>query len=95
MYAEFLRIVLEVINCALAAGRGPASNPQLVYSLLHRQEVFVPFRGEPAFTELLANVFVVLDFFNARVRHPAIASVAPHPPSPYRPGAIGPAHGCT
>lgn len=67
MYAEFLRIVLEIINCALAAGKGPASNPQLVYSLLHRQEVFASFRHEAQFQELLANVFLVLDFFNARV----------------------------
>ena len=76
MYGEFLRIVLEIINCALAAGQGPASNPQLVYSLLHRQDVFAAFRGQADLQELLGNVFLVLDFFNARVRRP--------PPPPTR-----------
>jgi len=42
VYGDFLRIVLEILNCIIATNL-PA-NPELVYALLHRQEVFMPFR---------------------------------------------------
>ncbi len=42
VYADFLRIVLEILNCILTTRL--AENPELVYALLHRQEVFAPFR---------------------------------------------------
>ena len=43
MYADFLRIVLEVLNCIIVTNL-PA-NPELVYALLHRQEVFAPLQA--------------------------------------------------
>ena len=42
VYHDFLRIVLEIINCIIT--QGLRDNPQLVYALLHRQEVFMPFQ---------------------------------------------------
>lgn len=33
-------------------------NPELVYTLLHRQEVFAPFRDHPRYAELMDNVQV-------------------------------------
>lgn len=39
-----------------------------VYALLHRQEVFAPFRSQPRFADLMENIFLVLDHFNAKVR---------------------------
>lgn len=38
VYYDFLRIVLEILNCMIA--KGLRQNPELVYTLLHRQEVF-------------------------------------------------------
>ena len=43
MYADFLRIVLEILNTVITAGL--PHNPELVYALLHRQEVFAPFQA--------------------------------------------------
>jgi hypothetical protein len=45
VYADFLRIVLEVLNTVITAGL--PHNPELVYALLHRQEVFTPFEVRP------------------------------------------------
>ncbi len=42
VYGDFLRIVLEIFNCIIVTNL--PSNPELVYALLHRQEVFMPFR---------------------------------------------------
>lgn len=38
VYFDFLRIVLEILNCMIA--KGLRQNPELVYTLLHRQDVF-------------------------------------------------------
>lgn len=65
IYTDFLRIVLEIINAILTYAL--PRNPEVVYALLHRQELFVPFRGHPRFNELLENIFTVIDFFNARM----------------------------
>ncbi|XP_021291111.1 dymeclin isoform X1 [Herrania umbratica] len=40
---------------------------QVVYAIMHRQEVFHPFKNHPRFTELLENIYNVLDFFNSRM----------------------------
>ena len=45
VYADFLRIVLEILNTVITAGL--PQNPELVYALLHRQEVFTPFQARP------------------------------------------------
>ena len=42
VYYDFLRIVLEILNCIIV--RGLHKNPELVYALLHRQDVFTPFQ---------------------------------------------------
>lgn len=42
VYADFLRIVLEILNCILATNL-PA-NLELVYAMLHQQEIFMPFQ---------------------------------------------------
>ena len=42
VYADFLRIVLEILNCILVTNL-PA-NPELVYAMLHQQEIFRPFQ---------------------------------------------------
>ena len=40
MYVDFLRLVLEMIN-TVVSGCLP-QNPELVYALLHRQDVLAP-----------------------------------------------------
>jgi hypothetical protein len=65
IYTDFLRIVLEIINAILTYAL--PRNPEVVYAILHRQEVFEPFKNHPRFNELLENIYTVLDFFNSRM----------------------------
>ncbi|XP_058105313.1 uncharacterized protein LOC131248852 [Magnolia sinica] len=65
IYTDFLRIVLEIINAILTYAL--PRNPEVVYAIMHRQEVFQPFKNHPRFTELLDNIYTVLDFFNSRM----------------------------
>ncbi|PKA65904.1 hypothetical protein AXF42_Ash010313 [Apostasia shenzhenica] len=65
IYTDFLRIVLEILNAILT--HALPRNPEVVYAIMHRQEVFQPFKSHPRFTELLENIYTVLDFFNSRM----------------------------
>ncbi|XP_042065376.1 dymeclin-like isoform X2 [Salvia splendens] len=65
IYTDFLRIVLEILNAILTYAL--PRNPEVVYAIMHRQEVFLPFKTHPPFNELLENVYNVLDFFNSRI----------------------------
>lgn len=65
VYTDFLRLVLEIINAILTYAL--PRNPEVVYAIMHRQEVFLPFKNHPRFNELLDNLFLVLDFFNCRI----------------------------
>ena len=62
---ELLRIVLEVINTMLV--QALPRNPEMAYSLLHRQELFASLKDHPWFGNLLTNITTVVDYFNARV----------------------------
>lgn len=65
IYTDFLRLVLEILNAILTYAL--PRNPEVVYAIMHRQEVFQPFKNHPRFNELLENIYNVLDFFNSRV----------------------------
>uniref|UniRef100_A0A0D6R327 Dymeclin n=1 Tax=Araucaria cunninghamii TaxID=56994 RepID=A0A0D6R327_ARACU len=65
IYTDFLRIVLEIINAILTYAL--PRNPEVVYAILHRQELFKPFKDHPSFYELVDNIYTVLDFFNSRM----------------------------
>ncbi|KAL7220356.1 hypothetical protein ACSBR2_013270 [Camellia fascicularis] len=65
IYTDFLRIVLEILNAILTYAL--PRNPEVVYAIMHRQEIFQPFKNHPRFNELLENIFTVLDFFNSRM----------------------------
>ena len=65
LYADFIRIVLEIIN-AILVNALPA-NPELVYTLLHRREVFTPFEQDPKYADLMENIVLVTDHFGRKV----------------------------
>ncbi|XP_039130514.1 dymeclin [Dioscorea cayenensis subsp. rotundata] len=65
IYTDFLRIVLEIFNAILTYAL--PRNPEVVYAIMHRQEVFQPFKNHPRFNELIENIYTVLDFFNSRM----------------------------
>lgn len=62
IFADFLRIVLEIINSTVTYAL--PKNPEVVYALLHRQELFEPFAQHPRFAELVLNIKNVLAYFN-------------------------------
>ena len=66
MSVDFLRIALEALNLCLTAG--PAANEHLIYALLERQQVFQPLRGNELFADLLENVDLILEHFEAALR---------------------------
>ncbi|EPS63352.1 hypothetical protein M569_11433, partial [Genlisea aurea] len=66
IYTDFLRLVLEILNAILTYAL-PRNPEVVVYAIMHRQEVFLPFKNHPRFNELLENIYTVLDFFNTRV----------------------------
>ncbi|XP_073026003.1 uncharacterized protein [Primulina eburnea] len=65
IYTDFLRLVLEILNAILTYAL--PRNPEVIYAIMHRQEVFLPFKNHPRFNELLENIYTVLDFFNSRI----------------------------
>ncbi|WVY96118.1 hypothetical protein V8G54_028269 [Vigna mungo] len=65
IYTDFLRLVLEIINAILTYAL--PRNPEVVYAIMHRQEVFQPFKNHPRFNELIDNIYTVLDFFNSHM----------------------------
>ncbi|KAK9806635.1 hypothetical protein WJX73_002684 [Symbiochloris irregularis] len=65
VYVDFLRLVLEMIN-TMVAGCLP-QNPELVYALLHRQDILAPLQANPRFADLTSNIALAVSFFNERV----------------------------
>ncbi|CAA7015354.1 unnamed protein product [Microthlaspi erraticum] len=65
IFTDFLRLVLDILNAILTYAL--PRNPEIVYAVMHRQEVFQPFKNHPRFHELVENIYTVLDFFNSRM----------------------------
>lgn len=66
---EVIRMVLEIINSCLT--NTLHHNPNLVYTLLHRRELFAQFRTHPTFQDIIQNIDTVLAFFSTRLeQHP-------------------------
>uniref|UniRef100_A0A1J3GUI3 Dymeclin n=1 Tax=Noccaea caerulescens TaxID=107243 RepID=A0A1J3GUI3_NOCCA len=65
IFTDFLRLVLDILNAILTYAL--PRNPEIVYAIMHRQEVFQPFKNHPRFHELVENIYTVLDFFNSRM----------------------------
>jgi hypothetical protein len=61
---DFLRIVLEVVNCILSNSLG--RNPELVYALLHKQDMLAGLSSHPRLAELTDNLLVREGWARAR-----------------------------
>ncbi|KAF4518163.1 hypothetical protein B566_EDAN007854, partial [Ephemera danica] len=58
---EVLRMVLEILNSCLS--HQLSHNPNLVYTLLYKKDIFEPFRAHPAFQDVVCNIDAVISFF--------------------------------
>ena len=54
---EVIRMVLEIINSCVT--NTLHHNPNLVYTLLHRRELFAQFRTHPTFQDIIQNIDTV------------------------------------
>ncbi|MBN3300309.1 dymeclin [Amia ocellicauda] len=62
---EVIRMMLEIINSCLA--NSLHHNPNLVYALLYKRELFEQFRTHPSFQDIMQNLDMVIGFFSGRL----------------------------
>lgn len=63
MIEEVIRMMLEIINSCLS--NSLHHNPNLVYALLYKRELFEQFRTHPSFQDIMQN----LETVSERERH--------------------------
>uniref|UniRef100_A0A7M4F9Q2 Dymeclin n=1 Tax=Crocodylus porosus TaxID=8502 RepID=A0A7M4F9Q2_CROPO len=62
---EVIRMMLEIINSCLA--NSLHHNPNLVYALLYKRDLFEQFRTHPSFQDVMQNIDLVISFFSSRL----------------------------
>ncbi|XP_047661289.1 dymeclin isoform X2 [Tachysurus fulvidraco] len=62
---EVIRMLLEIINSCLC--NSLHHNPNLVYGLLYKRELFEQFRSHPSFQDIMQNLDTVIGFFSQRL----------------------------
>ncbi|TSK72149.1 Dymeclin [Bagarius yarrelli] len=62
---EVIRMLLEIINSCLS--NSLHHNPNLVYALLYKRELFEQFRSHPSFQDIMQNLDTVIGFFSQRL----------------------------
>ncbi|KAM9841079.1 dymeclin [Aulostomus maculatus] len=62
---EVIRMMLEIINSCLC--NSLHHNPNLVYALLYKRELFEQFRTHPSFQDIMQNLDTVIGFFTHRL----------------------------
>nr|XP_044998769.1 dymeclin isoform X2 [Jaculus jaculus] len=63
---EVIRMMLEIINSCLT--NSLHHNPNLVYALLYKRELFEQFRMHPSFQDVMQNIDLVITFFISRLQ---------------------------
>ncbi|XP_022911837.2 dymeclin [Onthophagus taurus] len=59
---EVIRMVLEIFNSCLT--NQLSNNPNLVYTLLYKKDIFEPFKKNPAFQDIVQNIETVIEYFS-------------------------------
>ncbi|KAL7080052.1 hypothetical protein ACQ4LE_000580 [Meloidogyne hapla] len=62
---EGIRTLLEIINACLC--RNLRNNPNLIYTVLYKRELFEHYHQHPMFQDLVWNIYAVINHFTARV----------------------------
>ncbi|KAG0098123.1 hypothetical protein BGZ93_001097 [Podila epicladia] len=75
IYGDMVTLVLEIINSTLT--HKLKANPQLVYSLLHKQEMFAYFRNDIKFKDLIHNIEQAVGYFQQKVSEANIKAPTP------------------
>lgn len=63
---DFIRIVFEILNCLVTDLDSLEHNPEIVYALMHREEVLLMYRTHPDLAEYVQNIEgILLHYHNA------------------------------
>lgn len=62
---EVIRMMLEIISSCLT--NSLHHNPNLVYALLYKRDLFEQFRTHPSFQDIMQNIDLVISFFSSRL----------------------------
>ncbi|XP_059845732.1 dymeclin [Hypanus sabinus] len=62
---EVIRMMLEIINSCFSSCLH--HNPNLVYALLYKRDLFEQFRTHPSFQDVMQNLDLVISFFSLRL----------------------------
>ncbi|XP_051534125.1 dymeclin-like isoform X2 [Myxocyprinus asiaticus] len=62
---EVIRMMLEIMNSCLS--NSLHHNPNLLYALLYKRELFEQFRSHPSFQDIMQNLDTVIGFFSQRL----------------------------
>ncbi|XP_075344981.1 dymeclin isoform X1 [Mycteria americana] len=62
---EVIRMMLEIINSCLT--NSLHHNPNLVYALLYKRDLFEQFQTHPSFQDIMQNIDLVISFFSSRL----------------------------
>ncbi|KAI9209840.1 Dymeclin [Polychytrium aggregatum] len=65
VYGDLVALLLEIINSVMT--HTLKQNPHLVYSILHRREMFAKFRMHSRFVDLIENIDCVIGYFLNKV----------------------------
>ena len=64
---DFIRVVFEILNSLATDMDSLHNNPEIVYALMHQQQLLEAYRTHAAFAEYVQNIENVLDHYNSAV----------------------------
>ncbi|KAJ3397381.1 hypothetical protein HDU92_008372 [Lobulomyces angularis] len=65
VYGDIVALVLEIVNSILT--HSLQHNPQLIYAILHKKEMFVQFRLHSRFGDFVENIDMVITYFHSKL----------------------------
>lgn len=71
---DFIRIAFEILNCLTTDLNSLEQNPEIVYALMHKEELVVGYRTDAAFAEYVQNIECVMEHYHDAVRSKGAAS---------------------
>jgi len=63
VYEDLIRVVFEILNCLVTDLDSLGNNPEIVYALIHREDVLGAYRTHAMFAEYVQNIECVLEHY--------------------------------
>ena len=64
---DFIRVIFEILNCLATDLDSLEHNPEIVYALMHREELLTTYRTHEVFAEYVQNIETVLQHYKDAV----------------------------